>query len=40
MTTTILLLAMLLVISYNDEVLALVQEGYLLVDTEFLKPLY
>ncbi|MGB5461619.1 MAG: hypothetical protein WBM85_16810 [Eudoraea sp.] len=40
MTTTILLLAMLLVISYNDEVLALVQEGYLLVDKEFLKPLY
>ena len=40
MTTTILLLAMLLVISYNDEVLALVQEGYFLVNTEFIKPLY
>jgi len=40
MTTTILYLAMLLLISYNDEVLALVQEGYLSLNPEFLKPLY
>ncbi len=40
MKTTILLLAMFTIISCNDDVLDLVQEGYLSVNTEFIKPLY
>ncbi|MGB5203556.1 MAG: hypothetical protein WBN63_05140 [Eudoraea sp.] len=40
MTTIVLYLAMPLLISYNDEVLTLVQEGYLSVNAEIIKPLY
>jgi hypothetical protein len=36
MTTIILYLAMLLVISYHGEALALVQEGYLTINPELI----